>query len=187
MKSHVKPFTKGIKYVLRGIFFAVYFPFYLLIRLLSAALDHVISPSIEWLYKKALIPLVLAFIKYLVVPVVRVIADPLEWLWKHACKPALKFLWKYMLYPVMYYGIYQPLRLLWLYGFRWLWREILVPVMRFGGIVVAWLFHLFAWLFRHIMYYPLRWVWRHAVHPAVRWMRREIIQPLVQWFRNRFR
>lgn len=25
-----------------------------------------------------------------------------------------------MLYPLMYYGIYQPLRLLWLYGFRWL-------------------------------------------------------------------
>lgn len=177
--------SKAIKYVLRGIVFAVYFPFYLLIRLISAVID-VLSPSIEWLFKKIIIPFVLALIKYIIVPVFEAASGPLEWLWKHAIKPTLIFLWKYVLYPVMYYGIYRTLFILWNHGLRWFWREVLLPVLRYSGIAVAWLFRVLGRLWMHIIYYPLRWGWRHVVSPAIHWMTREIIKPLLQWFRNLF-
>lgn len=135
----MKTFKKAALYVLRGIAFAVYFPFYLLIRLLSLALDRVVSPAVDWLFRKVLFPAVLAFFKYIVAPVVKLFVGPLNWLWRFALRPAFEFGWKWILYPVLKYGIYIPLRFIWRHGLRWFWREIAIPVARYTGIVLAWL------------------------------------------------
>lgn len=182
----MKTFKKAALYVLRGIAFAVYFPFYLLIRLLSLALDRVVSPAVDWLFRKVLFPAVLAFFKYIVAPVVKLFVGPLNWLWRFALRPAFEFGWKWILYPVLKYGIYIPLRFIWRHGLRWFWREIAIPVARYTGIVLAWLLRMIGWLWRYLVYYPLRWGWRHAVGPAIRWASAEVMKPLLkqirQWF-----
>ena len=183
----IDSFINGVKYILRGIVFIIYFPFHLIYKFINFVWMYVLVVPCSWIWKS------------LLQPVFRILfAYPLQWIWKNIFQPVLVFLWSsflvpialflwtYIIFPIIYFVIYYPIYFLWKYIFRWFYYEILIPVLKFCESAIQWLLKGLKWFWLHLIYYPIRWLWIHFIFHPLKWIFRELIKPVFHWFRSLF-
>ncbi len=186
--------AQSIKYVLRGIFFVLYFPFYFVFQILCKLWIHFIAKPLIWIGTRIIQPVIDFIWRY----IIRFLfVYPISWLWsvliypfilfvwKRCFLPITRFIWNYVLYPVLYLVCY-PGYLFWKYVVPPFYNEIVIPVVSFCQRIFLCFWKGVKWIVIHMIYYPLRWIWMRCIYKPLKNVYTKIIQPVIKWFSHLF-
>lgn len=193
MKS-ISGVAQSIKYVLRGIFFVLYFPFYFVFQILCKLWIYFIAKPLIWIGTRIIQPVIDFIWRY----IIRFLfVYPISWLWsvliypfilfvwKRCFLPITRFIWKYVLYPVLYLVCY-PCYLFWKYVVLPFYNEIVIPVVSFCQRIFLCFWKGVKSIVIHMIYYPLRWIWMRCIYKPLKNVYTKIIQPVIKWFSSLF-
>lgn len=186
--------AQSIKYVLRGIFFVLYFPFYFVFQVFCKVWIYFIAQPLMWIGKRIIQPV----IYFIWIYIIRFLfVYPISWLWneiiypfilfvwKRCFLPITRFIWRYAVYPILYLICY-PCYLLWKYLVLPFYNEIILPVLSLCQRIFFCFWKGFKWIGIHIIYYPLRWFWVTCIYKPFKKVYIKIIQPVLKWFSHLF-
>lgn len=186
--------AQSIKYVLRGTFFVLYFPFYFVFQIFCKIWIYLIANPLIWIGKRIIQPV----IYFIWIYIIRFLfVYPISWLWNEIIYPFIlfvwercflpitRFIWRYAVYPILYLVCY-PCYLFWKYLVLPFYNEIVLPVLSFCQRIFFCFWKGFKWIGIHIIYYPLRWFWVTCIYKPLKKVYIKIIQPVLKWFSHLF-
>jgi len=101
----------GVKYLLRGLVFIVYFPIQLLFRLVYFLWFYFMIKPLTWIWETIFLPIFQLISGYLLYPFWKyMIRRPIQWVWRQVLFPVIRkvlfplcrFCWNYLIYPFVY-------------------------------------------------------------------------------------